>query len=598
MPLSTPEVDPAGSAALSRGRLWLLAVLLAIVWLGTLGWRDLVPTDEGRYAEIPREMVVSGDWVTPTLDGFKYFEKPPLQYWTTAIAYELFGQGEWQARLWTGLTGLLTVLFAGFAGARLFGRRAGVFAAAVLASSLYWNAMGHINTLDMGTAATMGGSLLAFLLAQRPGASRAQTRGWMWACWALMALAVLSKGLIGILLPGAVLVIYTLLYRDWKLWTRLHLISGLIILLVIALPWFVLVQLRNPEFFDYFFIYQQFTRFLTDKLHRPGPWWYFIPIVLLGVLPWLGTLFAALKHGARQPAQPGRDPRGQPRAFNPHAMLLIWAVFIFVFFSISKSKLPSYVLPIFPALALLMGDQLDKARRGALRWQFALLAAIGLVAVIGLTQLWRAGNNLTPGALYQQYGWWLEVPAVLALVTGLLAWWWEGQGRRTRAVITVGIALFLGITVGLQQFQILGRTASSKDVVAAIRPWLHPGQPFYTVGTYDQTLPFYLNRTVTVVAYQGELHFGMEQAPNQWIPTLQQFAAQWQRDVRPLALMPPPILPELQRLHVPMTVIYRAPRFVVIARPGQDYGAAAQAAATRLPAQWNAPAAAPAEAAN
>lgn len=588
MSLSHPEVDSAGSAALSRGRLWLLAALLAIVWLGTLGWRDLVPTDEGRYAEIPREMVVSGDWVTPTLDGFKYFEKPPLQYWTTAIAYELFGQGEWQARLWTGLTGLLAIFFTGFAGARLFGRRAGVFAAAVLASSLYWNAMGHINTLDMSTAATMGGSLLAFLLAQRPGASRAQIRWWMWACWALMALAVLSKGLIGILLPGAVLVIYTVLFRDGKLWTRLHLISGLILFAAIALPWFVLVQLRNPEFFDYFFIYQQFTRYLTDKLHRPGPWWYFIPIVLLGVLPWLGTLFAALAHGARQPAQHARDPRGQPRTFHPHALLLIWAVFIFVFFSLSKSKLPSYVLPIFPALALLMGDQLDKARRGALRWQFALLAAIGLVAVIGLTQLWRLGNDLTPGALYQRYGWWLQVPAVLALITGLLAWRWEAQGRRTRAVMTVGIALFLGITVGLQQFQILGRTASSKDVVAAIRPWLHPGQPFYTVGTYDQTLPFYLNRTVTVVAYQGELHFGMEQAPGQWIPTLQQFAAQWQRDTRPLALMPPPILPELQRLHVPMTVIYRAPRFVVIAKPGQDYGAAARAAAARLPAAWNA----------
>ena len=590
--MSSIDVDASGASALTRGRLWLLAAMLAVVWLGTLGWRDLVPTDEGRYAEIPREMVVNGDWVTPRLDGFKYFEKPPLQYWATAATYKVFGFGEWQARFWTGLTGLLTVLFTGFAGARLFGRRSGVFAAGVLASSLYWNAMGHINTLDMGTAATLAGSLLAFLMAQRPDATRTQTRWWMWACWALMGLAVLSKGLIGVLLPGAVLVIYTLLFRDWRLWTRLYIVSGLVLLLAIALPWFLLVQERNPEFFHFFFIYQQFTRFLTNKLDRPGPWWYFVPIVLLGIVPWLGGLFTSFRHGLRQPAlRGGAFGASQGRTLHAHAVLLIWAVFIFLFFSVSKSKLPSYILPIFPALALLIGDQLDKAPRRALRWQFLLLALIGLAAAIGVTQLWRAGNAITPGSLYQQYGWWLEVPAGLALVAGLLAWRWEGRGRRTAAVLAVSIALFGGLTVGLQQFQILGRTASTKDVVAAIRPWIHAGQPFYAVGTYDQTLPFYLDRTVTLVQYTGELEFGIKQQPGLWVPTVADFARRWEADTRPLALMPPALLSSVEAMHLPMIVIYRSPRFAVIARSGQDYGSAAQVAEARLPAAWNAPSA-------
>ena len=567
---------------------WLFAGLV-ILWLGTLGWRDLVPTDEGRYAEIPREMVVSGDWVTPRLDGFKYFEKPPLQYWATAVSYELFGFGEWQARLWTGLTGLLSIVFVGWAGSRLFNRRAGLFAAGVLASQFYWNAMSHINTLDMGTAATMSASLMAFLLAQRPDASRAQTRNWMWACWAFMALAMLSKGLIGIMLPGAVLVLYTLIYRDWALWRRLYLVSGLLIFLAIAAPWFVWVQVRNPEFFDYFFIYQQFTRFLTDELHRPGPWWYFFPILILGILPWLGSLVPALIGGARQPAQRGAAfGSAQGRTLHAQGMLVIWAVFIFVFFSISKSKLPSYILPIFPALALLLGDYLDRARRGALRWQFALLALIGLAAVIGLTQLHRLGNATTPGALYQQFGWWLEGTAVLALASGLIAWRWEAQGRRCAAVMAVSVATTLGFSLGIQQFQILGSTASTKNVVSAIRPWIQAGQPFYAVGTYDQTLPFYLDRTVTLVEYQGELHFGIAQQPGLWVPTYADFARRWHEDKQPLALMSPSALPALQALHLPMTVIYRAPRFVVIAKPGQNYGAAASAAAARLPADWNA----------
>ena len=566
---------------------WLF-VGLVILWLGTLGWRDLVPTDEGRYAEIPREMVVSGDWVTPRLDGFKYFEKPPLQYWATAVTYELFGFGEWQARLWTGLTGLLSIVFVGWAGGRLFNRRTGIFAAAVLASMFYWNAMSHINTLDMGTAATMSASLLAFLLAQRPDASRAQTRMWMWACWAFIALAVLSKGLIGILLPGAALVLYTLIYRDWRLWTRLYIVSGLLIFLAIAAPWFVWVQVRNPEFFDYFFIYQQFTRFLTSELKRPGPWWYFIPILILGVLPWLGSLVPALIGGARQPALRGAAfGSAQGRTLHAQGMLVIWAVLIFVFFSISKSKLPSYILPIFPALALLIGDYLDRAPRGALRWQFALLAVLGLAAMIGFTQLHRFGNAYTSGALYQQFGWWLEGTAVLALLGGVGAWRLEGQARRTAAVLVVGVAMTLGFSLGIQQFQILGRTVSTKDVVQAIRPWIHPGQPFYAVGTYDQTLPFYLDRTVTLVEYQGELHFGIAQQPSLWVPTYADFAKRWDADRLPLALMPPSTLPALQDLHIPMTVIYRTTRFVVIAKPGQDYGAAAQAAAARLPAAWN-----------
>jgi len=591
--MSSSSTDFASAdSAPGRGLVWALFIVLAVIWLGTLGWRDLVPTDEGRYAEIPREMVASGDWVTPRLDGFKYFEKPPLQYWATAATYELFGIGQWQARLWTGLTGLLAVLFTGWAGTRLFNRRTGIFAAAVLASMFYWNAMSHINTLDMGTAATMSASLMAFLLAQRPDANRTQTRWWMWVCWAFMALAVLSKGLIGILLPGATLVLYTLIYRDWALWTRLSIVSGLVIFLAIAAPWFVWVQLRNPEFFHYFFIYQQFTRFLTDELKRPGPWWYFFPILILGVLPWLGSLIPALWGSAFQPALRGAAfGTSSGRRLHAHALLLIWAVFIFAFFSISKSKLPSYILPIFPAVALLIASYLDRAPRRALRWQFALLAILGLAAVIGFTQLYRLGNAITPGALYQRFGWWLEVTAALALCGGLLAWWWEACGRRSAAVLTTAIAMTLGFSLGIQQFQILGRTASTKDVVQAIRPWLHPGQPFYTVGTYDQTLPFYLNRTVTLVGYEGELHFGITQQPGLWVPSDAEFARRWRADALPLALLPPSNLPALQALHLPMTVIYRSSRFVVIAKPGQDYGAAARAAEARLPAAWNAGAA-------
>ena len=593
----TPDEDfppPPGSASAqpelhdplpSRRALLLLGALLAVLWLGVLGLRDLVPTDEGRYAEIPREMVASGDWVTPRLDGFKYFEKPPLQYWATAASYEVFGIGQWQARLWTGLTGLFGIAFTAFAGCRLWGRRVGLYAGAVLASCVYWLAMGHINTLDMGVSACLGGSLLSFLLAQRDGATARAQRGWMLACWGFMGLSLLSKGLIGLAFPGMTLVLYTLWSRDWGLWRRLHILPGLLVLLVIALPWHVLVQQRNPEFFDFYFIYQQFDRFATPDLSRPGPWYYFIPILLLGIMPWLGALFPAL---ARSVGRALMTPeRETPGSLRTRRVLLVWAVFIFVFFSASHSKLPSYVLPMFPALALLVGEYLAHARRRALGWQFALWALLSVAAALGFTQLWRAGNSVTPGALYQRYGWWLEVTAALGLLGSLAAWRFERRGRRSLAVLSLAGCMVLGLTVATQAFQILGRTASTRDVVRAIRPWLRAGQPFYTVGTYDQTLPFYLRRKVTVVGYRGELDFGIRQQPGLWVPTLHDFAARWRADRLPLAFMPAGELGALRALHLPLLVVDCTPRYVVVARPDQDYGAAASQAREHLPAAWN-----------
>ena len=149
---------------------WAFA-LFTVIWFGLLGYRHLVPTDEGRYANIAREMVATGDWVTPRYNGYKYFEKPVLQAWATAAAYEAFGLGDWQSRLWTALTGWFGVLLAGYTGAKLFSRRAGVLAASILGASPLWIGAGHFNTLDMGLSVMLEGALCTLLLAQAAGGS-------------------------------------------------------------------------------------------------------------------------------------------------------------------------------------------------------------------------------------------------------------------------------------------------------------------------------------------------------------------------------------------------------------------------------------------
>jgi len=181
--------------------------LLAVAWLASLSARPLYKTDEARYGEISREMVQSGDWVTPRLNGFKYFEKPPLQYWAGAAAMELFGVRDWAARLWTALMALAGIALVYYAGRRLFGRPAGAAAAALLAGAPLYLAYGQFNTLDMGVSAFLSAAIFAFAVAQSPaaeavgGALVRRRRRWMLAGWAACALAVLSKGLIGIVLP-------------------------------------------------------------------------------------------------------------------------------------------------------------------------------------------------------------------------------------------------------------------------------------------------------------------------------------------------------------------------------------------------------------
>ena len=194
----------------SRGTLLALLAAFALLWFCNLGYRHLVKPDEGRYAEIPREMLATGDWLTPRLNGYKYFEKPALQYWATAASFRAFGTSEWAARLWTTLTGFLGVLLVYWAGNRLFGSPAGLYGAAVAASCTLYAMMGHILTLDMSLTFFMSASVFAFTLAQQDAEERGRLR-WMLAGWAAAALAVLTKGLVGVVLPAATVAAYVLL---------------------------------------------------------------------------------------------------------------------------------------------------------------------------------------------------------------------------------------------------------------------------------------------------------------------------------------------------------------------------------------------------
>ncbi len=538
----------------------LLLLLASAIWFSNLEYRKLVQPDEGRYAEIPREMTANGDWVTPRLNGLKYFEKPPLQYWVTAAAYRLFGERHWTARLWSALTGFACVLLVFFAGRRLFGHQAGLYTAMILGSSLLFVIVGHINTLDMGVTFFMTLALVAFLFAQGDIASEKEKRNWMGVAWGAAVLSVLSKGLMGVVLPALALAFYSLLEGDWSPWKRLRLATGLPLFLLLAAPWFVAVSAANPEFFRFFFVHEHFERFLTQVHGRYQPWWFFIPILLLGILPWVVLLLDTL-------ANAWRGEVAQSPAFRPQRFLLAWALTIFVFFSLSGSKLPSYILPVFPALALLMGVQLTRASGARVFWYCLPLAVAGALGLWVAPRLKVLGSPKVPAELYAAYGQWIAAASLVALLAAFAAAVLSRRGKVRQAVTVLALAGLVASQLAVTGHDTLSAEKSGYFLAQKMEPFLQPGTPVYSVRLYEQTIPFYIKRTVIPVEFEGELQFGLRQEPDKGIADLAGFIAAWNKQPAALALMPPETYLELQRKGLPMEVIASNREHVVVRKP-------------------------------
>jgi 4-amino-4-deoxy-L-arabinose transferase-like glycosyltransferase len=538
------------TGTLRRGALLALALALAVAWFGLLGERKLIKADESRYAEIPREMLASGDWLTPRLNGFKYFEKPPLQYWATAGAFAAFGAAEWTARLWSALTGFGTLWLVFYAGRRLYREAAAICAGASLAGSALYAAMSQVALLDMGVSAFLALAVLAFLLAQHDGASPGARRAWMLAAWAAMALAVLSKGLIGIVLPAGALVLYLAWQRDFGLLRRLHLLPGMALFLALGAPWFVAVSAANPEFARFFFVHEHLERFLTTQHDHPGPVWYFVPVLVAGLLPWLVSPAPALWQAAR------RDAGAR---FQTGRFLVAWCIVVFVFFSASGSKLPNYILPLFPALALLVGAQLARASRGLLAAQAALAALFGLAAALAAA---RAAGVPEP------YRPWLVAAGAALAASALLAACLGWRERRLASVIVLAAGGLAGTQLVLVGHDSLAPRYSAYHAVERARPEVPADAPFYAVRHYDHSLPFYLGRTVTMVAITDELAIAIGWEPEKYIADVGTFAAAWRRDPAACAAFAPADFETIRAAHgLDARVLAESPRYLIACKP-------------------------------
>jgi 4-amino-4-deoxy-L-arabinose transferase-like glycosyltransferase len=374
----------------------------------------------------------------------------------------------------------------------------------------------------------------------------------MWLAWVSAAGAFLTKGLIALVLPALTLSAYSLLYRRWRPWRRLSLMSGLALFALISVPWCVLMQRHVPQFFDFFFVREHFQRFLTRIEDRYEPVWFFIPVLAAGSLPWIVPAARALGSAWRSVSAQAE--------FEPRAFLWVWIVVVFVFFSVSDSKLIPYILPLFPALALLMASApADALQRDLSRTGTGCMAA-GVLFMAAAAILPQLLHDPARAPYFGQ----LRLPFLLM---GLIAagGGWVARGRRDRAA-ALGITAYLVFGILLVGARAVAPLYSGASLAAQISHTITPGTKLYAVRTYDQTLPFYLSRTMTLVDSRGELDFGLGLEADKGVPTLSAFATRWMAEPEALALMEPDTYALLRAQGLPMVVRASNPGRLIVSR--------------------------------
>jgi 4-amino-4-deoxy-L-arabinose transferase-like glycosyltransferase len=503
----------------------VLIILVSALFGFMLGSRPLSVPDEGRYVEIPREMVVTGDWLTPRLNRVKYFEKPPLFYWIEAFLIKLLGLTEWSARIGPALLALFGCLTVYYAGARLFGRRAGILSAIVLSTSFLYFALSRLITMDMPVSVLLTAALLSFLLGTQEPAGTCR-RLYFWGFYAFAALATLTKGLIGIVFPGMIIFFWMLILQEWRVLRTMHLISGLIIFLFIAAPWHILAGRANPEFFHFYFVREHFQRYLTKVHHHYKPAWFYVPILIGGMFPWSVFLLQAVRHAV--PPNFWKERKN----YKSEIFLLLWVLIIFLFFSASSSKLIPYLLPVLPPCAIILGKYLSERWYNTRSKEFsagliilALMASLLLLVFPYLTR-YRPGSIPTAFVPYAGIGCAILLFGIVATSMAV-----RKVGIRGAVIAIAGTTLLFLVVInsGAQYAD----NRSLKPLALAIKPILRPGDEVAHYRNYYQDLPVYLERRMTIVDWKGELDFGTTtEDTSGWIISEAELWKRWQAPTR------------------------------------------------------------------
>lgn len=475
----------------------------------------LMEPDEARYSDIASLMNRTGDYVTPHLNHVVYLEKPPLGYWATALLFKIFGENEFSSRLFVALCAWGCILLVYRIGAFFHDEKTGLYSAGVLSTFLFHSILGRTNILDMPLTFFV---CLATWAGYRYFAGNCQRKGWLYLLYVSSALAFLTKGLIGVVFPFAITILWISISKRWRDVLRLFSPVGIILFLLISCPWIILVQKANKDFLWFFFIREHFLRYTTTLHSRHQNILFYVFVVVLGTLPWSAFLLKALKEGT--------DKRASLFKATEKQFLLIWIFFIFIFFSISSSQLAPYIAPIFLPIAVIFGHlfrlyedrdiSLEEGRERRFLYNLPIILQSLIFIAVLISPIFI--KNMKLGKYLEnshvEKWWWLVILPILFQVMiiflpSLIKRRWR---RGWFLTVTILSTLFL-ISIHFPIAHFLTPYKSAYPVSRAIHTLLPPNQELFQYRMSLYGIDFYNKIRTLLVDRDGELKFGLNQLP-------------------------------------------------------------------------------------
>ena len=459
--------------------------------------RVLWDVDEGMHAVMTKNILLTGDWITPTFNGENFYDKPILFNWLGAICFLLFGFNEFAARLPAAIFGTAGVLVTYYLGRKMLGPTLGLLAGVILASSAEYLLLSRVVVHDIALTLFTTLALCFFYLALVDVERR--TRYFL-LFWAAAGFAILAKGPLGLALPGLVIGVFLLATHKLALIKEMRISWGILILLAIAGPWYIAISLRNPDYLRYFILEKNLGSFAPSNTHHAEPIYFYLRALSFGLLPWVAFVPLATIGAIRN-----RD-RGPSDAV---LFLLIWVGTIFVFFSLATSKLESYILPVFPAVALLLGlywhDALTDptpSRRQGLVWSWAPVAALMATAVIYIWVVPPTSLQAKAGLdLPKVYGFIWTVAALVVLVF-ILLWIRKSAAALVTIVVLTATAMAL---FNLALAPSVGPYRATKELGLRLDQRLAPGEKFVFYQRIRDSAMFYTDREAAVLETPDEI---------------------------------------------------------------------------------------------
>lgn len=547
----TQPLDPHADPATKTGRLdrwlpWILGASAIFVLFYQLGSAALFEPDEGRNAEKAREILLLRDWITPHENFHPVLDKPIAFYWLIALSYKLFGVSEWAARLPSALAALGCVGIVYFFARAEWGQRRALWSGLILLTCVEFFVLARLVIFDMPLTFSLTLGLCAFYQASHSDDVKRR----MVLCllmYSALGAATLIKGLVGIVVPGMVIFGYLLLSRRWSTLRKIFLVPGTLLFFAIVLPWYLEMNARHEGYLRYYFWDEHFGRFASDEFDRTQPWYYFIAVGLVGFFPWTLLLPLGIAGFRRKTCD------------DKTLFLLLWAGVPFLFFSASKSKLPHYILPIFPALAILTASWLVSLFRQSAQKAQAVLSltwiAYGSVVLYFLTGYWQPAilpQAIVLGVMDMPRLLWIY--GVLILILPLLL----SFGKISRHVqsqpqryLAQALTMILFLVFSAHAMIAASSARSAKGLSDMALPLMTPETQVVFYDTYLSGLGFYLRseKPIWVITHNKKKRtflgnyyaLGRRAEPdNRWGQTLfdhDEFVNQWRSTKQPLLIL-------------------------------------------------------------